>query len=215
MYCESDTLQASWIIRLVSSPIDPDISPPGLDTGEKRLVDGAGNAGPVRVRLTFVYPNPGAQIDPARPVGGVEPDGDVFHFRAEVCMDAVPNPQNNPLLSAMRVRGYWSADGIRPIPIGTTPTVNGAASISVSVRNGTCVTYQRIPAYAGGTPGQQLVYFSPPGARYLILTARHGSDQEFSSFNQFPDAACPAPDAVGSSRPGCVFRSAHFLDYRW
>lgn len=190
--------------------MDPSVPPAGLDPEWKQLVDGAGKPGPIWVRLTFVYPSPGAEIDPAPVINGIGPPGRVFHYVAEACMDSVSNPQNNAFLSSAFIRGYWSADGAMPINRTTDSAVQVIHDV---VPNGGCVTMRRIPPEWGGRHGEQWVFFDPPGGRYLIFAARYGSD-EFFAWNSAP---CPASEQLeaAATRPTCTLRSAHLLDYQW
>lgn len=192
--------------------INADVAPAGLDVTEKRLVDGAGNPSPLRIRLTFVYPAPGATINPAPVVLGDGPRDRVFHYRAEVCMDSVPNPQNSTLLSSVQVRGYWSQDGVRPINLSADSAVQ---VISGVVTPDNCVRMQRLPPGSGGTRGQEWVFFDPPGAKYLIFGAKYGPGQFFA----LSDAPCPSLEVIAmapaQNRPQCVLRSSHFLNYNW
>lgn len=169
-----------------------------------RLVDGAGNAGPVAMRLDSVTEPPGLEVASAPLMVG---------FRSQFCMDAVPNPTNSPYLSKMEIRVYTSLDGVTPFRTGSAYSVEGLTHFEVT--NGSCVTIKRMPVDQGGTPGHQFVFFWPK-ATYLMFAAKYGP---WTSELFFPwrDEQCPSVEAVATSgtSPGCVLRKAYFLDYRW
>src|SRR5262245_50005996 len=55
---------------------DPTGTPPaGLDTSERRLLDGAGRSSPLRARLLWVDPGPGSRVltSPMPPLGDIVP----------------------------------------------------------------------------------------------------------------------------------------------
>ena len=69
-----------------SSPTSPTTTTPSIDTSFKRLVDGAGNEGPLRFRWIEL---------------SKVPAGNLASFIAEVCMDPVPNSTNSSYLASM------------------------------------------------------------------------------------------------------------------
>lgn len=192
---------------------DPNVPTPGLDNNERRLVDGAGNPGPVRIRLISVNPAPGSAVVLV----------EAFHalfvsFKAEVCMDAVPNPTSSRYLSEMRITVFGSADGVSPMGPNLA---QGEGPGIYHVSNGGCTIVKRIPVDQGGTPGNQFIYFGL-GAKHLMFTATYGMGTSQEMTFNWPAEACPSFEVIARGpwpfppgTPNCVLRSGYFLDYRW
>lgn len=166
----------------------------GVDSGWKYLVDGAGNQGPVRVRVTYVNPPPGSAFS------------GLVSFKSEICMDPVPNPTNSRYLSEMRIAVYGSPDGVRPN--GVTSAAFGVAGNAYTVRNGECVNLERMPVSQGGKEGEQFILFQP-GDRHLVFTARYWASDWYpeKTYNWSPDACPSLEDIARLPAQDCVLRS--------
>ena len=175
------------------------------------MLDGTGIAGPVRARLFNVRPDPGSQIVSNQNASCSTKSAPFpcFELNAEVCMDAVSNPTGSPLLTAMRLRAVFSADGITPIFRAGNPFEVGPQNANI-VTPGTCTNMvtdvkmkSDFPTAAEGTP------------RFLILVATYGNGF-IASINP---GACPSPAAIANSNitsaPQCAFRRAYSLGYHY
>lgn len=193
----------------VEETYQPDAPTPGLDGSIKRLVDGASNPMPVTVRMTSVHPKPGSVL----PENIVHQQWGV-HFVAEFCMDPVPNPRNSVFLNEITVRPMWSQNGVTPLTNAEAHIPPGAAFQlpALTIPNGTCVTWRRIPVDLGGTPGQQFIFFYP--GRHLMFIAAYGGAVA-PNLDEWPNA-CPAPADI-RNRPVCIMRTvpAYDLGYQW
>jgi hypothetical protein len=185
--CKGGSGQETAVVLSPSSPT------PGVDTTQKTMMDGAGNAGPVRAQLIAVSPNPNSTVAP----------GCCFEFIAQICMDAVSNPTNSPLLSKMALGAFFSPDGTTPIP-------GVGFHHSETVTPGACQTWNQ--SQSGDRPD------IPSGTtpRFLIVTAsyngvRNGTVDALSSTPCPPRAAIAAGAALGD----CKFRVAYDLGYHF
>jgi len=199
------------------TPLNPSQPPAGLDTSQKQMRDGAGTLGPVRARLQSIKPDLGSQVLPSPPT--FDPNSkcsqsspfSCFAFLAEVCMDAVSNPDNISFLNGMRVEAVFSADGINALnyqgmPMEVQPRHPG---MEITVGSGGCTTMQtpdnEKPGYpAEGTP------------RYFMLTATYGP--AFLALH-VDSAACPTPETITANHsgipPACAFRAVYDLGYHF
>ena len=175
---------------VVLSPSSPT---PGIDTSQRQMTDGAGNAGPVRVQLIAVIPNPNSKVLP----------GCCFEFLAQICMDAVPNPTNSPSLSSMNLRAFFSPDGTTAIP--------GVGFLrDQSVTPGACVTWNQ--SQSGNRPD----FPSGTTPRFFILTASYNGSVGAGA-DVLSSTACPTPAAItaGAAPGDCKFRAAFDLGYHF
>ena len=185
-------------------PFSPSNPPVGLDTAQRQMTDGAGNPGPVRVRLLTVRPAPNSQI-----VGTPAPftnfrcsqsgPPSCFDYEVEFCVDSFPNPTNSIVLSNMTIVAAYSADG--------TTAMSGVAVLPPppeSVQPGTCRTLRK-----EGAP-----YPTEAVPRFFMVAAYYGPSFNLSNINQ---AACPTPDALANVAisPRCAFRSVYDLGYHF
>jgi hypothetical protein len=190
-------------------PFSASTPPAGLDTAQRQMIDGAGNPGPVRVRLLTVRPAPNSHV-----VGTPAPFTNFqcsqtapfscFDFEVELCVDSFPNPTNAIALSNMTIVGTFSADG-------TTPILEGAPALLQPpdlVQPGTCRTWR----------SQGSAYSTAAAPRFFMLAANYGSSNFFSISN-INQAACPTPEAIANANtgrpPACAFRSFYDLGYHF
>ena len=196
-----------------SVQLDPATPPSGLDTTTTAMRDGAGNPGPIRVRLATVSPPLNVKVLPNVSSGEcskAEPYT-CFQFQAEICMDAVANPTNSILLRGMGAMTTFSADGVTPILTSSGgPTGPGPGS-SGSVTAGGCLTLKTEqgnspPFPSGGVP------------RYIIFFAVYGAGTVVTP-NTINLSACPTPANISagsvSGQPLCSFRRAYDLGYHF
>jgi hypothetical protein len=184
--------------------LDPSNPPAGLDTSQSQMVDGAGNAGPVRVILQTVSPPLNSQVKyDTGDCTNVAPFT-CFQFQAQFCMDAVPNPTNATILKTMMIGGALSADGvtaIRPVTLGMDKVASGA-----------CATVA-IPA--GNSP--PFTQPSEGAPRFFILIAEWGTFPVY--LMNVNKNACPTPDVIASGNPPvappCAYRRVYDLGYHF
>ena len=199
-------VMAFSVLALVScsggSPTSP--SGPAFDTAPRRMLDGAGNPGPLTVRLIRVSPEPGTKF-----VGSM-------NFKSEVCMDAIPNPTNSEALRSMHVGAFGSADGIGPL--GPTAALF-SGNLPYMVANGTCFELMREPHTASSGAADPQYLFLPGGSRYLMFAASYawGPMQGNTIFN-WPAAPCPSYQVIGTTfwplrGPECILRVGYDLGY--
>ena len=195
----------------LDTPLDPSRPPAGLDTAQRQLIDGAGNAGPVRARLLSIRPDLNALV-----VGTTATSGggscnqsspwSCFEFSTEVCVDALPNPTNSVLLSNMKIAAVFSSDGTTPISRGGFPYPLTPAGLLV--QPGTCKSYQTALDMKPNFPAEGV-------PRFFVIVVSYGSAPGFI-VNQ---AACPTPDAITSSgittSPNCSFRQVYDLGFHY
>lgn len=198
------------------SAYNPDAPTPGLDTSERRLLDGGGNPGAVRVQLQSVFPPIGHQA----PAGA--PELQVQFNAPRICMDAitVANPPNSPYIAEMRIAFYTSEDGVVAKPPFQVHFSDPEGTIPFKVRNGECIAIRRVLASLGGTPGAQFIIFARP-TRFLMMKATYGPNPPPSSFD-WSAAPCPSYEAIARGQwntaqgtPNCTLRISWPLDYRW
>ena len=182
-------------------PFSPSNPPAGLDTAQRQMTDGAGNPGPVRVRLLTVRPAPNSHV-----VGTPAPFTNFrcsqsapfscFDYEVEFCVDSFPNPTNSIALGNMTIIGTYSTDG-------TTPLFGIGVLEPALVQPGTCRTVR-----SEGAP-----YSTEAAPRFFMLAATYGSS-DLSNINQ---AACPMPAAIANTAvsPACAFRSVYDLGYHF
>jgi hypothetical protein len=189
------------------TPLNPSAPPAGLDTTQAQMKDGAGNPGPVRARLLTVRPDLNSTV-----VGGTGGDCNsnspfnCFQLQAEICMDAVSNPTNSPLLNSMKIGAVFSADGTNPIMKGGFPYPVGPPGQTVTP--GACTTMLTQSGMSPEMPGP-----SQGVPRFLILVAGYGNATFFTLM------ACPTPDSITNNNltnpPACSFQRAYDLGYHF
>ena len=186
--------------------------PTSVDSGTNgpeffRLVDGAGNPGPVTFRWLELA-RAGNPV-PFKPAGSdtiisVNP----FTFKAEVCMDPVPNPTNSPNLSEMALLVFGSADGNQPVGVTSAASEGGAP---YGVRSGSCVIIKRLQPSRGGTEGSQWILVDL-SARYVLIAATFVPPTlpQITPPSQEWGTSCPSFEEIAKSnrRPPCVLRFA-------
>lgn len=194
--------------------------PPGLDTGWRHMIDGAGNPGPLLVRLVWVTPPPSAVLPP--PMASVA-------FKFQVCMDPIANPNNNPNLAGISIRVYPSRDGRQPETNATV--VNSPDGVNNwNIRNGECpYIVQRLPVDLGGVPGNQFLGFRHRDT-HLLIVGTYGITEKrvdengviwnaypYQPRNGRPQPPCPTIEEIGRTNDPirCYLASGHFLDYKW
>ncbi len=192
------------------TPLNPNNPPPGLDTSQAQMRDGAGNTGPARARLLSVRPDLNSQVVVDTSMGMCNKNSpyNCFELDAEICMDTVSNPNNNPLLNSMRIGAVFSTDGVTPIlkdghPIDVSPLDAN------KVTPGSCTTmltdvHAKPPYPAGGAP------------KYLMLYAVYGIGPQSGADSP---GACPTPDSIANSAstlpPTCALRRVYELGYHF
>jgi hypothetical protein len=183
--------------------LNPSSPPPGLDTSQSQMVDGAGNAGPVRVTLQTVSPPLNSQVKYDTGDCTNAAPFTCFLFQAQFCMDAVPNPTNATILKTMMIGGGLSADGvtaIRPVTLGMDKVASGA-----------CAT---VATPAGNAP--PFTQPSEGAPRFFILIAEWGTGAVF--LGNVNKNACTTSDAIASGNPvgpPCAYRRVYELDYHF
>ncbi len=189
----------------LDSPLDPSSPPAGLDTSQRQMKDGAGNPGPVRVQLQSVRPDLNSLVTHSSSSScNQSAPWSCFEFAATICMDAVSNPTNSPLLNNMKISAAFSEDGTNPILEGTLPYP--AASAGLQVSRGACTSVQ--------TATDRKISFPGAGVpRFFMVIVGYGTSEGFT-VNQ---AVCPTPEVITSTSmtasPNCSFRAVYDLGY--
>jgi len=159
---------------------NPEPAPP-LDKAPRRLVDGGGKEGPLTVSM----------ISLGEGFGGYS----FLAFEVKICMDAIPNPRNNPFLSQARVWLMWSEDGTNPLPAQPGRTE------FVTVVNDSCTTWK--------------VENTRPdfGSKYILFVGNWGPYNWGA--NVWNDKPCPTHEGLerwNSPEVPCVLRTVPAYD---
>lgn len=187
-----------------SNPTAP--TPTGSGPGEwHRLVDGAGNPGPVTfrwIRLTIESTIAASFV--ARFCYGIgEPEA----------VTPIQNPTNGPYLASVRIVLVTSGDGIQQLEPSNAAAHEGEDKPFV-VPNGQCVNIRRIPVGEGGTPGIQFLGLRD-GSTHVLVKVQYGPYEwgiRSVTRGTPSEEPCPSSEEMAQRRsvntgwPPCVLR---------
>ena len=199
------------------NPTSPSNPTAGLDTSQRQMRDGAGNPGPVRVRLLNVTPILNARVvGRTRPLeqGCGTPQGaDCMGYVLELCVDSLQNPTGSPILNQMSIIATFSTDGTTPILSRGGPFQVAGRPFQVAfeiIPSGTCRTLTQT---LSGNTDMRMPFPTEGEPRFFMLVAAYGGTDTFS-INQ---AACPTPTPTTPTAvsPACALRVAYDLGYHF